>query len=626
MLVKKIRVPIFNVLKPFLWGMPLCLIAQISFSNTMGLTHLESEHEIGLNVPVMTQLASEVYAIPPKLNAIQAMGKQLVDMAGTVIEGPVVINGRTWWHVDFTIGIDGWISENALVAVSGPLGQSESKYSMVSSTPQVVSWPIRVAYPGIEYNIRLGIIGGKYPYTFYLKKAPAGMAIDHKTGQITWTPSMTLEGQSFPVKIAIYDDLQQQITQVFTLKVTKTGFSFVAPNGSDESGDGSLEKPWQSISYGVSQGNETSMLYARGGNYTEVIQFAPGKTNKLLAFPGERPSVDVNFNPGGANNFIYPQNDFGIIDGFEFKNCRRYCFEMTGKASDWIFRRNHMHHLYDDSPNNNNPAFLLVKDANAFTSFRYVIQDNIFHDLFDRASGEHGDLWANKAGSAMVLFDTHYALVEDNIAYNIDGFGYHDKDQSFKNTYRNNLAYNVWETGLSLSNQYYASNIDVLYNTLVGAQHTGLRIGHQNNGQLGNILVQHNTIFGSIEHRAGKPVGGVNSIQIRDNIISNKGYVNPAFFCCNGLSGGSWATNTLLRDFNVFQLNDRFVAGKWGSKFTADQWRKMGFDNHSLFLDPMLTDPANNDFTPRLGSPVCGAASDGSDIGAESCEAQMILD
>jgi len=51
---------------------------------------------------------------------------------------------------------------------------------------QVLSWDIDKAYPGIEYNYRLGVRGGEYPYTFSIVTAPSGMTIESHTGTITW--------------------------------------------------------------------------------------------------------------------------------------------------------------------------------------------------------------------------------------------------------------------------------------------------------------------------------------------------------------------------------------------------------------------------------------------------------
>ena len=53
---------------------------------------------------------------------------------------------------------------------------------------ELLSWNVNKAYPGIEYNYRLGIKGGEYPYRFALRHGPSGMVVDSITGEIKWTP------------------------------------------------------------------------------------------------------------------------------------------------------------------------------------------------------------------------------------------------------------------------------------------------------------------------------------------------------------------------------------------------------------------------------------------------------
>ena len=52
---------------------------------------------------------------------------------------------------------------------------------------------------------------------------------------------------------------------------------------------------------------------------------------------------------------------------------------------------------------------------------------------------------------------------------------------------------------------------------------------------------------------------------------------------------------------------------------TLAQWQALGRGLNSVFGDPLFTDPANLDFSIPSNSPACGAASDGSDIGAIPC-------
>ena len=63
-------------------------------------------------------------------------------------------------------------------------------------------------------------------------------------------------------------------------------------------------------------------------------------------------------------------------------------------------------------------------------------------------------------------------------------------------------------------------------------------------------------------------------------------------------------------DYNVF-FNDigEFFAtvtprgSKGGIRYTLDQWRKLGFDQHSVYADPMFVDPDNGDYHVKPNSP-----------------------
>lgn len=484
---------------------------------------------------------------------------------------------------------------------------TEPYQSPISNVPKIISWPLTKAYPEIEYNIRLGVVGGSYPYVFSLEASPLGMSIDSVTGEISWVPGIDLEGQSFLVDVRVIDQLDNEIHQNFSIDVTRVGFYFVSPGGSDSTGDGSVSLPWRSISYAIGMGTVNDILYARGGDYSGSIGISNGDINKWIAYPGEQPIIDAQL------SIVSPRDSYGLVDGFEIINSRRWGFSFNGQTN-YIFRRNTMHHLYDDSVSEN-PSFIFFWDGSK-NHRNHIIQDNIFHDLFDRGSGINGDNSANYHGSSTVMYDVIDSLVEDNLIYNIDGNGIHDKDNSLRNVHRGNFIYDTHDAGIAISNQYYSYNVEVSHNIM----QSELRVGGQPQS-IGNISVHNNTIIGIINHNSGTPLGEENSIQFYDNII----YDNSSEYiyrCCNSSDGGLYASNLIFRDYNLIYTNDSFVCGLlWGgdNRFTLTEWRLKGYDNNSLFADPLFVDINNMNYHLSESSLACNGAHNGGYIGALSC-------
>jgi hypothetical protein len=421
--------------------------------------------------------------------------------------------------------------------------------SVPNWTLQVVSWPLEKAYPGIEYNIRLGVIGGRYPYSFSLVDAPSGMSITSNKGEISWTPDTGLEGQSFDVSVKVVDQLSQEVYQNFTVDVTTNGFYFVATNGNNSTGDGSIGNPWATMNYAITQGTTSDILYVRGGTYVGSISTSQGYINKWIAYPGESPTIDLN-----QGSSITVRNSYALIDGFELKNSSTKAFFVYDNIGHLIVRRN----------------------PNATWHDYNVFQDNLFHDLFD-ADDNHG--------ASVIYYDVRYSLYEDNEAYNFDGRCAADKDDGYYNTFRNNVFHGSG-AGLTLSNQQTQEEIDVCYN-LVYNTGTAIKIGGQP-GYIRDIYVHHNTFTDSVTFRWVIAEPGSDEINVYNNIITN---------------GDSWlyalepdaedavlADDRVHVDDNLIWTTGSYVAGwSWGTTLrTFSEWQGYGKDLNGILDDPEL--------------------------------------
>jgi hypothetical protein len=408
------------------------------------------------------------------------------------------------------------------------------------------------------------------------------MTITSDKGEISWTPNAGLIGQSFDVSVKVIDQLSQEVYQDFTVDVTTNGFYFVATNGNDSTGDGSIGNPWKTMSYAIAQGTTSDILYVRGGTYVGTITVSSGDINKWIAYPGELPVIDMN-----QGSWTEIRDSYALIDGFEIKNPQTKGFFVYDDVDHLIARRNDMHHLYDAS-DRGNPSLIFF--VNAYWHDYIVIQDNLFHDIFD-ADNNHG--------ASIICYNTRYLLYEDNEAYNIDGRCAADKDDGYYNTFRNNVLHGS-DVGLTLSNQQSQEEIDVCYN-LVYDTGTAIKIGGQP-GYIRDIYVHHNTFTSSITFRWVIAETGSDEINVYNNIITN---------------GDSWlyalepsaetavlADDRVHVDDNLIWTTGSYVAGwTWGTTLrTFSQWQGYGKDLDGILVNPQL----DANYNLPSGSPYLG--------------------
>ena len=125
---------------------------------------------------------------------------------------------------------------------------------------EVLSWDIDKAYPGIEYNYRVAVKGGEYPYQFTLVEGPSGMTINKKTGEILWTPASSLTDT---VVVRISDMAGNSLVHQFEITSTKTGFYFVDGAKGNNSNNGSEASPWKTMAYASATADSASYVYVK---------------------------------------------------------------------------------------------------------------------------------------------------------------------------------------------------------------------------------------------------------------------------------------------------------------------------------------------------------------------------
>ncbi len=351
---------------------------------------------------------------------------------------------------------------------------------------KVISWDLNRAYPGVYYEYRLGIQGGQYPYTCKLLSGPAGMNVDKISGTITWDPSTDLSKHD--IRVEILDRKGKRIVHSFPLHVSEDSFRFVAANGNDNN-PGTEALPWATVKHAVKTATNSRYIYIKEGNYPVEFDIGGDDCGKLLAYPGHQ----VTLTRQGGYNAVIGLTGKGeyIFQGFHFNaNSARWFFSADSqRLSNMIVRKNKFSNIDDNSWEN--PSFLFFWDGPQKPILGQVhyqnilVQENTFHDL--RNPNDHG--------ASAILYDVQDLVYEDNIAYDIDGNGVLDKDDGYRNTFRNNFFHHC-ARGIVLSNQHTQGQIDVHHNLIHNCREA-FAVGWQP-GFLRDVFIHHNTIVGSV--------------------------------------------------------------------------------------------------------------------------------
>jgi hypothetical protein len=341
------------------------------------------------------------------------------------------------------------------------------------------------AYPGLEYNVRMAVIGGAYPFTYFLTTAPSGMTINSSTGVIIW-PNPTTTGSPYTVTASVKDQGNTTVSVTWTITVTTSGFIFVdAVNGhastcNGGSATGTISSPVQTMAdwyCGNTSGAKHDATYAnyfiyyRTGTYYLTGFIEPDDAGRMpmtlyekpmvwLAYPGEFPVVDLQ--NGNASPIWYGGNDNLYIDGFEIRNGTNMLLQTTGGGSNQTFRRNYFHDLHVTRSGFNNQSMIRLLSEGG-NGLYMTIADNVMSSFSHSDSGN---------GVAVIKFyDAWKALVEDNTISNSTGTnieGVAMKGGMTRPTVRHNTIHDICCNAIG-GNTHSNYDTEILYNNLKNA-------------------------------------------------------------------------------------------------------------------------------------------------------------
>ncbi len=255
------------------------------------------------------------------------------------------------------------------------------------------------AYPGLEYNVRLAVAGGQFPYQFTLVTAPSGMTIDTR-GEVSW-PNPTESDTPYQVTTSVTDSEGASQSVSWTITVTTTGFLFVdAINGTatDQGGTGTRSNPWKTMKdvYGGDDYDSKwanhhpgAFVYWREGEYILDAFFENNQVHEdgfrvpwsgrkplvWITYPGETPEINFNSDGRDAYIFFYDEVENLYLDGFDFNLNGNYRGKgiAVGMNGNITVRKNIFKGLTNCANGSNNSHLFFTGGMGEYTS----VQDNI---------------------------------------------------------------------------------------------------------------------------------------------------------------------------------------------------------------------------------------------------------
>jgi len=281
---------------------------------------------------------------------------------------------------------------------------------------------------------------------------------------------------------------------------------YVATNGNDETGDGSLFNPWKTINYGYSQLALGNTLYCRGGTYNEYITIANGGENEsqrktISNYASESVKIDFTGLSGEdhAVEFDYGGVDYITLYGLEFQNSDHEVGLWT--VGDWIILDHCIFHGLAGAFTHRNGDYLTVRYCESYGNGNEYHQSN-----------------------GLTVEDANHVLIEHNYVHDNDThFGINVYAHPYGWTFNLDdivVRYNICHGNVGGHYYRYIVNSYIYDNIVYDSLQDGIYF-HRTQGAEhwdSNSVIYHNTVYGSL--LTGLYLNGAGNMTWENNIFS----------------------------------------------------------------------------------------------------------
>lgn len=332
---------------------------------------------------------------------------------------------------------------------------------------------------------------------------------------------------------------------------------YVSLSGSDTTGDGSITRPWLTISYGISKLATGDTLYIRGGTYTGTAnciidsQFTASGLSwtqpiTVSGYPGETVEIQPPYPYGGISlSIANPVRSYLIFQDLTINMGPQGVNWPTtlitggeGPSGIGVSGRNHHNRFQRLTVKNNQGTGVQFSDYAGNSPFNEVLNCSV-HDNGQYPYGEAGSGGAGHNQGYGFYIKSSDNLFEGNDVYNNHGYGFHFYSPNSNPNDRNIIRKNrIHDNGSRFdgvmdpqgSNTNYgiiaSHGTDIqIYDNLIYGNRGGIQVVGT------STLVYNNTIYNNIYVGAGLDVypGAVNAV-VRNNIS----YGNYSDYMDNG--------------------------------------------------------------------------------------------
>lgn len=418
------------------------------------------------------------------------------------------------------------------ICLAGPLFAANYPLEIIQPQPNLsTANRYYKAYPGLEYKVPIGVLGGAYPFTYELMTAPNGMIIDSKSGVITWQ-NPTQSGSPHQVSVRVTDYEQNTVTISWPITVTTSGFVFLDSVNGSHTATGTINDPLRNM---VDIGGSTYddirdgryndyFIYFRNGTYDpagylnnsgQQIQLewrGSYKPNVWLEYPGETVIIDHDRTASGAFlDMIDSDNNDIYIHGIRFQDMLNHAIRMLGNRQ--VFFECEFENL-GPGQDGANSSFLMFSTSGGTGGQDYPFIKNCrFNNL--------------NTGAFIKLYSTWKILIEGNTFSNGSGSpleGVASKAYNTRVDIRANIFDNIrehviagnWNTDSGLEIRF--NNVKNANNNYSSSIHGALTANYHDTA--GVAFIHHNTFDGTVTVKWGTTGDG--PFHFYNNVIVNQ--------------------------------------------------------------------------------------------------------